>query len=293
MSDSTVQPDAALPGMKCVARDADAARPRCANAWSRAEVEFALAMLAAWNRAFAGVVGGCRAYDTRRNRFVAIQFARRNAARPADQRFSAEDVAAAIGAYADDPVNKKLARWKSFGDWFREAEDLIDRQLTRTGRPRSAGDSRGTRDSRGTGLQPVNPQRRAAAQRLRTHLCAVDECVYAAQYQMRLDDYLPRRIAELERHPGHAAYAPRAAACKRLLALHWQFDQISNAARRALESAAADVFIAAFDRVPGRRRADDALDPIDAARLHGLALALLDRSAAATAPARPQTEAPA
>ncbi|NUQ45337.1 MAG: hypothetical protein HUU22_04830, partial [Phycisphaerae bacterium] len=67
-----------------------------------------------------------------------------------------------------------------------------------------------------------------------------------------------------------------------------QFERLSNAARRALEAAAEDAFSLCFERIPGRRRADDALDPIDAARLHGLALVLLDRE-----PPRCSTEAPA
>lgn len=265
--------------MTAAARDVAGAEGRAARNWSRAEVEFALAMFAAWNQAFAGVVGGCRVYDTRRNRFVAIQFARRNAARPPAERFSPAAVAAAIAAYAEDPVNRKLSRWKSFGDFMREAEELIDRQLTRTGTRRDLPEC--PRQLPGAAMNVAQPPSAVVgAAHLRTHLWAVDECVYAAQYQMKLVDYLPRRINELERAAAkHAEYAPRAAACKRLLELEWQFERLSNAARQALEAADDDAFRAVFQRDPARKQCPShmagAVDPIDAARLHGLALALL------------------
>lgn len=217
-------------------------RKKSAACWTPDELQFAALAMAAWKKAFAGVAGGYDVYDTRHNRFVAIQFHRRNCARPQGQRFTDDDVTAAIAAYAACPVNVKLQSWKRFADWMREAEvdENIDHQLRRIGRPKGKTDGR-----------------HAAATRVVENLGVGRFAKLAAQQSMALTEYLRMTMGRIDqtKHP-RAAEKETRTACVRLLALAARFKALSTADRDALAARAA----VAFGALRGRAATEDRED---------------------------------
>lgn len=215
-------------------------RRKSAACWSPDELQFAELVMSAWNKAFDSVAGGYRVYDTRRNRFVAIQFHRRNCERPADQRFTDADVTAAIAAYAACPTNVKLASWKRFADWLRDADENIDHQLRRIGRPVGKID----------GLH-------LAATRVVENLGVGRFAKQAAQQSMSITEYL-RSIVSRTNAVKHlrAAEKETRAACLRLLALAGRYRQLDREARDKLHQRAERAFAALRGR-PATGAAED------------------------------------
>ncbi|MCC6947590.1 MAG: hypothetical protein IT539_07455 [Bradyrhizobiaceae bacterium] len=210
------------------------ARRKSAACWSPDELQFAELVMSAWNKAFDSVAGGYRVYDTRRNRFVAIQFHRRNCQRPADQRFTDDDVTAAITAYAACPTNVRLASWKRFADWLRDADENIDHQLRRIGRPVGKTD----------GLH-------LAATRVVENLGVGRFAQQANQQSMSITEYLRSIKGRIDRlrHPRAAEKTTRAA-CLRLLALAARYQALPKPERDTLRARADTAFTALKGRPP-------------------------------------------
>ncbi|OQY96257.1 MAG: hypothetical protein B6D36_19735 [Planctomycetes bacterium UTPLA1] len=211
-----------------------APRKKSASCWSADENQFAVLTMTTWNNVFKQLAGGYSVYDKRHNRFVAIQFHRRNCARPAAERFTDDDVTAAITAYATCPVNVKLSSWKRYVDWMREAEENIDHQLRRIGRP--IGKTNG---------------RYAAAVRVVENLGVGRFAQQANQESMALTEYLRGIKVRIDRmrHPRAADKATRAA-CLRLLALAARYKALDKTDRDALRARADTAFTALKGRSP-------------------------------------------
>lgn len=209
-------------------------RQKSAACWSADENQFAVLAMNAWNNVFKHLAGGYGVYDKRHNRFVAIQFHRRNCARPAAERFTDDDVCAAITAYAACPVNVKLSSWKRFADWMRDAEENIDYQLRRIGRPVGKTD----------GLH-------FAATRVVENLGVGRFAQQAAQQSMALTEYLRSILARTHvvkylRPPEKA----QRAVCMRLLALAGRYRQLPRMDRERLRERADRAFTALKGRAP-------------------------------------------
>jgi hypothetical protein len=128
-ADSTLIPGAVAPV-------SNRSRRKFALSWSTDERQFTDWLLVEWNKHFRGVAGGKVAYRVRGNTGAAVRFYRRLCQMDDAERFSQDDIAAAIAAYASNPANLALKppAWRYFKDWIDEAEDRIAAECQRTGR---------------------------------------------------------------------------------------------------------------------------------------------------------------
>lgn len=260
----------ALPGMKTAANAAR--KRRTALTWSADEVQFAGRLLATWNAA----LGDCRrAYKTRRNQFVAIAFYRRNESRPPEDRITTAQLGAAIRAYASDPANAQMRRWKSFHDWIADAEDNIAAQLARIKHASLLRRGRADREAplpqrnrTPTPLRaaaaPPGESPLAAAQRLLHHKHLAAHAETASRRSRSLRDYLDG-LTRMRRASPLIAQAAR-----ERLDLIDGFDAAGETAQESASMAARTAFEAIF-RHPPR-------DHLDAARLSAMTIAAWDLS---------------
>ena len=231
------------------------ARRKSALSWSPEENQFAAWLIATWNAAFKNTDGGKLANNVRGNNSAAIFFYRRLCRMPPGLRFSADDIAAAIQGYADNPVNKKLQSFTWFRTFAREAEDRITAELRRVGRRIGASDSlaaaaRRLWERRRLGYQSKLAEQmneELSAERFQSCIRSID-----ARKRIRPSDQMERR---------HYA---------ELLALALRFGDLPPDDRAAYRQRAEKPFRILSDR------ASDPRDLADRNALTALALALFD-----------------